>query len=258
MSTATPPQGDLELEGRIVSASNGTFRGQIGETTVVYKPLIGEKPLWDFPDRTLARREVAAYTLSDALGFRIVPLTWLRDGPFGEGMVQLWCEPLTGPGPVELVATPDASRLEQDGWRHVLDGVDEEDEPVSLFHEDSTPLRRMALFDVLANNADRKIGHILPMADGHRYGVDHGLTFHTENKLRTVLWGWVGEHLSDDELAAVRQVRDGLDGRLGDSFDELLSVAEVVALADRCDQLLSTGRFPGPRSDMPAAPWPLY
>lgn len=260
--TGTLPQGELELEGRIVAASNATFRGTVDGTLVVYKPLIGEKPLWDFPDRTLARREVASYVLSDALGFDVVPRTWLRDGPFGEGMVQLWCEPVTDTSPVELVATPDAPRLVADGWRHVLDGVDEDDEPVSLLHEDSPALRRMALFDVLVNNADRKIGHILPAAGGHLFGVDHGLTFHTEDKLRTVLWGWVGEDLQDAELAAVRAVRDGLTsdvtGGLAERLGELLSVAEVTALSGRCDRLLAAGRFPAPGGHMPAVPWPVF
>lgn len=262
MGTTGVPDGVLELEGRIVSASNATFRGSIGGTTVVYKPLVGEKPLWDFPDRTLARREVAAFCLSEALGFGVVPATWLRDGPFGEGMVQLWCEPSPGQVPARLVATADAPRLEQDGWRRVLDGVDEDDEPVSLFHEDSAALRRMAVFDVLANNADRKIGHILPMVDGHRVGVDHGLTFHGEPKLRTVLWGWVGEPLSDGELDAVRRVRGGLDsgedGSLGSSLGGLLTPAEVAAVTDRCDRLLSDGVFPGPVPGLPAVPWPVF
>jgi uncharacterized repeat protein (TIGR03843 family) len=256
------PRGDLELEGRIVSASNATFRGRIGGTTVVYKPLVGEKPLWDFPDRTLARREVAAYRLSEASGLGVVPVTWLRDGPFGEGMVQVWCEPSPGQRPVRLVATSDAADLERDGWLRVLDGVDEDDEPVSLFHEDSEALRRMAVFDVLANNADRKIGHILPVVEGHRVGVDHGLTFHRESKLRTVLWGWVGAPLSDGELDAVRRVRCGLEsgaeGGLGASMEELLSPAEVAALADRCDRLLADGVFPGPEPGLPAVPWPVF
>lgn len=261
-SDVTAPEGDLELEGRIVTASNATFRGQIGDTTVVYKPLIGEKPLWDFPDRTLARREVAAYLLSEALGFGVVPLTWLRDGPFGEGMVQLWCETAGGRHPVDLVSPDEADVLQDAGWCRVLDGVDEEDEPVVLLHEDSAALRRMAIFDLLANNADRKAGHILPTADGHRFGVDHGLTFHTQNKVRTVLWGWVAGPLSDEELAAVRRVRDQLDSggddSLGESLGELLSTAEVTAVADRCDQLLAAGVFPGPQPGLPAVPWPVF
>lgn len=252
------PQGDLELEGRLVVASNATFLGTVDGTTVVYKPVIGEKPLWDFPDRTLAHREVSASLLSDALGWDVVPTTWLRDGPFGTGMVQLWCDSAEAANPVDLVpAAETPQRLEQ-GWHHILDGFDENDETVSLIHEDSTALRHMAVFDVLANNADRKGGHILPLPGGHRVGVDHGLTFHTENKLRTVLWGWEGEPLLDDELDAVRRIRSELDGDLGETLFGHLAVAEVVALADRCDELLRSGRFPAPAGDMPAVPWPLF
>lgn len=253
------PEGELELEGRIVQASNATFLGRIDETAVVYKPLIGEKPLWDFPDRTLARREVAAHVLSDALGFGVVPQTWLRDGPFGEGMVQLWCEPATHQRhPVDLVSPDEAAVLANDDWRHVLDGVDEQDDPVTLLHEDSPALRTMAVFDVLANNADRKAGHILPMVDGHRYGVDHGLTFHPQNKLRTVLWGWVGEPLTDAELAAVDAVRAELDTGLGERLSALLGETELAALAERCGRLLDSGVFPAPQPGVPAVPWPVF
>jgi uncharacterized repeat protein (TIGR03843 family) len=189
------PSGALELVGRITTASNATFLARIGDVDVIYKPVAGERPLWDFPDGTLARREVAAYTVSETLGWRVVPTTWLADGPFGPGMVQLWQEPdgaITHPA----VALVPADEPVADGWCHVLDGLDENERPVSLVHEDSAALRRIAVFDVVTNNADRKGAHILEMADGHRYGVDHGLTFNTEPRLRTILWGWLGTPLS--------------------------------------------------------------
>ena len=177
---------ELTLTGRITTASNATFLGSIGDTTVVYKPIAGEKPLWDFPDGFLAHREVAAYLVSEVLGWNVVPRTWLRDGPLGIGMVQLWQETDPDQNAVDLVARGDVS---ESGWKHVLEGQDEEGRMVALVHEDTPALRRMAVFDVVVNNADRKGDHILAMSDGHRHGVDHGLTFHRDHKLRTVLWG---------------------------------------------------------------------
>ena len=183
--------GELTLHGRVMPASNATFVGEVDGVRVVYKPVAGERPLWDFPDGTLAGREVASYAVSEALGWNVVPHTFLRDGPHGLGMVQRWQEPDDAQAAVDLVRE---GRVPA-GWLHVFDGVDEHDRGVALVHEDSAPVRRMAVFDVLVNNADRKGGHVLAMTDGHRYGVDHGVTFHVENKLRTVLWGWMGEPL---------------------------------------------------------------
>jgi uncharacterized repeat protein (TIGR03843 family) len=247
--------GGLELVGRIRTASNATFLGTIDGVAVVYKPVAGEKPLWDFPDGTLARREAAAFLVSETFGWDVVPRTWLRDGPLGPGMVQLWREPDPGQAPVDVVPARD---LPKAGRRAVVEGTDEQGRPVALTHEDSPALRRMAVFDVVVNNADRKGGHILPMPDGRRHGVDHGVTFHVEPKLRTVLWGWLGEDLGPDELAGVERVRAGLSDDLGRRLSAMLSEPELAALSARCDRLLHEGRFPAPEGDMPAVPWPLF
>ncbi len=247
--------GEIELTGRITTASNATFLGCIDGTVVVYKPIAGERPLWDFPDGDLARRETAAYLVSELLGWNVVPRTWLRDGPFGRGMVQLWQDVDPEQDAVDLVST---DAVPEEGWRHVLDGRDEQDRPVTLIHEDSEALRRIAVFDILVNNADRKGAHVLAMADGHRHGVDHGLTFHVEHKLRTVLWGWLGEDLSPDEFEGIDKVRSHLSGELGDALTVLLSDTEIAALVDRCDRLRSEGRFSAPHGQMPAVPWPLF
>ncbi len=190
-------QGELSLHGRLVAASNGTFQGSVsldGETaTVVYKPVQGERPLWDFPDGTLAQREFAAYVVSEALGWSVVPPTLLRDGPLGEGMVQLWIdEAELGPGETELVDIVPQGRVPT-GWVGVLDALDGRHNPVTLVHADNDALRRMAVFDAVVNNADRKGGHVLNPGDGRVYGVDHGVTFNADDKLRTVLWGWAGD-----------------------------------------------------------------
>ncbi|GII99993.1 putative repeat protein (TIGR03843 family) [Sediminihabitans luteus] len=244
----------LEVVGRIRTASNATFVGTVGGVSVVYKPVAGENPLWDFPDGTLAQREVAAYLVSEATGWDVVPLTWLRDGPAGPGMVQLWQDEDRTSSPVDLVP----SHAVDDGWHAVLQGTDADGAPVTVVHEDTPALRRVAVLDVVLNNADRKGGHVLPMPDGRRLGVDHGVTFHVEPKLRTVLWGWVGEPLDPDELDGVARVRASLDGDLGARLRELLTADEVRALGARCDRLLAERRFPDHEGDMPAVPWPPF
>lgn len=236
-------------------ASNATFLATVGGTAVVYKPIAGERPLWDFPDGNLAQRERAAYLISAATGWDVVPPTWIGEGPHGPGMVQLWREPVdVDPEPVTLVPAGEVPER----YCHVFDAYDAHDREVSLVHEGSAALRRMAVFDVLVNNADRKGGHVLAMADGHRYGVDHGITLHHEPKLRTVLWGWADEPLLASERAVISRLHDDLDGPLGTELSALLTEVELLALADRCTDLLAAGRLPAPGGDWPQIPWPPF
>ncbi|WP_208542931.1 SCO1664 family protein [Nocardioides euryhalodurans] len=246
--------GELVLHGRIMPASNATFVGEVDGTQVVYKPIAGERPLWDFPDGSLAFREVASHLVSAASGWDVVPLTVLREGPHGLGMVQLWKEPDPDQEAVTIVpegATPA-------GFLHVFDGVDQHDRPISLVHEDSVALRRMAVLDVLVNNADRKGGHVLEMTGGHRHGVDHGVTFHAEPKLRTVLWGWAGEPLAADELDGIDRVLAAVAGTLGEGLEHLVTEREVEGLRRRAERLRAAAVFPQPRGDWPAIPWPPF
>ena len=258
---ATLLEGDLELEGRIMPASNATFFGTVtaaaGRVDCVYKPVAGERPLWDFPEGTLAQREVAAFAVSEALGWGVVPPTVLREGPLGPGMVQAWREPDPEQSPVDVVprgAVPS-------GYRHVLDALDGEDREVSLVHEDTPALRRMAVFDVVVNNADRKGGHVLAMPDRHRHGVDHGVCFHVEDKLRTVLWGWAQEPLAGDDLPALESLMDALvaeDSALRTRLADLLAEDEVDAVVERLGTLLGTRTMPLPSGSWPAIPWPAF
>jgi uncharacterized repeat protein (TIGR03843 family) len=250
--------GEMTVLGRIMPASNSTFFCRLGpeETGVraVYKPVSGERPLWDFADGTLAAREYAAWLVSEALGWSVVPPTVLRDGSAGPGMVQLWCEPDPGQAPVDLL--PEGPVPE--GQLHVLDAFDEQDRPVMLVHEDSVALRRMTLFDVVVNNTDRKGGHVLAMPDGHRYGVDHGVCFHVDDKLRTVLWGWHGDPLDDDEVSDLQGLAAQLEGGLGDALRALLTEVEIAATRRRLSRLLAAGRFPQPGPGWPSIPWPAF
>ena len=250
----------LQIVGRIMPASNHTFLAQLGEDGIrcVYKPSSGERPLWDFTDGTLANREYAAWVVSDHLGWDVVPPTVLRDGPAGPGMVQLWMDSDEDVAPVDIVPEGPVPT----GFLHVLDANGSRDEPVMLVHEDSPPLRRMAVFDIVTNNTDRKGGHVLPMVGGHRHGVDHGVCFHTDDKLRTVLWGWAGQRLGPGEVDGVERVLDGLrdgpgDG-LRDRLEDLLTVAEVEAVRRRCERLLRTCSFPGSPGGWPSIPWPPF
>ena len=252
--------GDVIVLGRIMPASNHTFFAEVVDgghrTNVVYKPVSGERPLWDFTDGTLANREYAAWLVSEALGWSVVPPTVLREGPAGHGMVQLWCEPDPTLEPVDIL--PEGAGAQ--GFLHVLDAVDGDDHPVQLVHEDSEPLRRMAIFDVVVNNTDRKGGHVLAMTDGRRYGVDHGICFHTDDKLRTVLWGWAGEPLTDDETATLEKLVDALDydGELETTLSALLTAQEISRTRRRCRRMLEQGMLPIPSGGWPSIPWPPF
>lgn len=262
-------RGELTVIGRIRSASNATFlcEAHLGERQAhcVYKPIAGEAPLWDFPDGTLAGRELGAYLISEALGWNIVPYTIIRDGPAGRGMLQLWVDqPGMSLGEVgdELQSGPDLIDLLPaghipPGYLPVLQAYDYAGDAVTLVHADDIRLRRMAVFDVLINNADRKGGHILSGVDGQVYGVDHGVSLHVDDKLRTVLWGWAGKPVDDDTLEAVTRLRDQLRGRLGEQLCEHITGREVAALHARTVVLLDNPVMPTPDRRRPI-PWPAF
>ena len=225
-------EGDLSIEGRLVDASNATLYCTStldGVTaTCVYKPVQGERPLWDFPDGTLAGRELGAYLVSEATGWEVVPPTVLRAGPFGVGMCQLWVD------------------------------VDERVDLAELARSEHPDLRRMAVFDAVVNNADRKGGHLLPRHDGRVQGVDHGLCFSTEDKLRTLLWQWRGDPVSDEAVEVLSRVRSELAGPLGEALRQHLTRREVARTVARVDQLLASRCHPFPSKDWPAIPWPPF
>jgi uncharacterized repeat protein (TIGR03843 family) len=250
--------GTMELEGRLMDASNATLRAVIthGGTVArcVYKPVSGERPLWDFPDGTLAGREYSAWLLSEATGWGIVPPTVLRDGPLGPGMCQLWIDDDRQSDELLLGFVP-AARV-PGGWRRIMSARDERGRPFVLAHADDPRLARLAVFDAVANNADRKGGHVIPTVDGRVYGVDHGICFHTEDKLRTVLWGWAGDPLPADSVEPLAKLRTELAGPLGAELGEHLTEMEIGSLTMRVDRLLATRCFPRPNEDWPSIPWP--
>jgi hypothetical protein len=232
LSVEVLAEGELEVLGRMPWSSNGTFLGCVNgdglQMVVVYKPRRGERPLWDFPAGTLCGREVASYVLSEALGWSIVPETVLREGPLGIGSVQRF--------------------VEHDPDEHYF----------TLLETHTEVFRKFALFDALANNADRKAGHCLRSEpDGHIWGIDHGLTFHPADKLRTVIWDFAGERVDAGGLDAVGRVARDLHGALGAQLAPLLSPVEIDAVATRARHLLDSKRYPEPEPGYHSVPWPL-
>ena len=253
--------GELELEGRLVDASNLALLGKLQEgdirTPVIYKPVTGERPLWDFPDGTLAQREVAAFVLSDVGGWNLVPPTVLREGPLGTGSVQLWVDAVEG-GSRSLIDVVTLAELAP-GWLPVFEAQLADGTAVVVAHADRPELASAAVFDVVINNADRKGSHLVLDQSGSLWGFDHGLSAHTEPKLRTVLWGWVGTPLPATELARLEALAGGLSNPgspVSRTIKELLSPAEVDAVGQRIAGLLTTGLFPEPNGRGPAVPWP--
>ena len=223
--------GELNITGRLVDASNATlfgtctYKGVVQQ--IIYKPIAGERPLWDFAEGTLAARECAAFLLSDISGWSVVPVTVMRDGPFGEGMVQEWIE------------------------------IDKNVDLAEFYRTDDPQLRTLALFDAVINNTDRKIGHLLPRSDGKLFGCDHGVTFHQDDKLRTVLWQWADQELTVEEQEELANLLNRLHKERSD-FLSYLSESEFAALLVRIEGLITTKRFPVPSEEWPAIPWPPF
>jgi uncharacterized repeat protein (TIGR03843 family) len=216
-----------EIIGRFVSASNVTLLGMSGGTKVVYKPTAGNRPLWDFDVTTLAIREVLTYRMSEVMGLAIVPETVLGDGPLGPGAVQCFVDEDDGADPVEMIRSSDPG------------------------------LWPVAVLDLVANNADRKAGHLLAeRATGRLYAIDHGLTLHPDDKLRTVLWGFAGHAIPDPLVSAVRNLGGALRNDLGDELERGLGPAETAALEVRVAELLAHPVHPDPPNHRPPIPWP--
>jgi hypothetical protein len=221
---------ELIVSGRLVDASNATLLCElVSDGTeprkVVYKPIAGERPLWDFPEGNLANREVAAFKVSEFSGLKVVPTTVMRDGPFGPGAVQEWID------------------------------VDESIDLIAIAQGEVQEIRKMAFFDYIINNTDRKFGHILINPQGEVLGCDHGVSFHEEFKLRTVLWQFAGIELSDSENKVLDKFLRSRS-QLTDLLNPFLSSNEIEALFLRVAHLKSAGHFPYPSPDWPAVPWP--
>jgi hypothetical protein len=226
----------LTVTGRLIDASNATLyamctvKDDDGERdfSSIYKPIAGERPLWDFPDGTLANREYLTFLLSHWLDLHLVPPTILRDGPYGTGMVQMWID------------------------------IDPDVELMDFYLQDHPRLRWLALFDIIINNTDRKIGHLIPSTTGHLYGCDHGVTFHDEDKLRTVLWQWAGQEFTPAEIELLHKAREIFEVSKREIIESLIEIEEIDATIARIDRALIAGTFSQPNPDWPAVPWPPF
>ena len=240
---------EWKIIGQLVNASNSTLVVEIDQKRFVYKPISGERPLWDFPDGTLALRERATYVLNQMLGWDLVPETILSEGPYGVGSLQTWltaeveAADIFGPGQVP------------EDWLTIASGMNEEGKPVTLAHADDQRLQQLALLDAVINNADRKAGHILTTDSGSHFGIDHGVTFSAEDKLRTVLWGWIDKEIPAQWLNDLDALQEQI---AGSELIELLDSAEISALTRRIEALLMTAKFPAPSPQWPAVPWPVF
>lgn len=250
-------EGTLEIGGRLTDASNLSLVATASldgvDIECVYKPIRGERPLWDFPDGTLAHREVAARRVAEYAGWDCVPLTILRGGPYGTGMVQRWVDqPEDAPELVDLVP---AKRVPK-GWLPIMRAVDMDGSDVAVVHADQDKLKLLAGFDVVVNNADRKGSHILVTHDGRVLGVDHGLCFHTDDKLRTILWGWAGTALPESVTDGLARLASGMSGDLREEMGDFLTTVEVDTLARRIDYLQMYPVYPMPPKGRSPVPWP--
>ncbi|TRV75377.1 SCO1664 family protein [Streptomyces sp. 130] len=255
-------EGTLTVLGQVCGASNAVLYCSVAhegeEAHCVYKPVAGEQPLWDFPDGTLAQREVAAYEVSEAMGWGLIPPTVLRDGPYGRGMCQLWIDAEQPgedePGLLALVEDEEPG----EGWKAVAFAEVGEGRTALLVHADDPRLRRLAVLDAVINNGDRKGGHLLPAPGGRLYGIDHGVTFNADDKLRTLLWGWAGEPLTAEAVEVLARLAAALEpgAPLVTRLAELITAAEIEALRARVAGLRTTGLHREPSGEWPAIPWP--
>ena len=228
--------GVLTVTGRLVDASNATLyamcsvktSGEEREFPCIYKPIAGERPLWDFPDGSLANREYLTFLVSHWLNLHLVPPTILRDGPYGTGMVQKWID------------------------------IDPSVDLMDFYQGNDPKLRLLALLDIITNNTDRKIGHLIPIKGGHLYGCDHGVTFHVDDKLRTVLWQWSANSFNDEEITLLVQAREIFTGDKLEIISGLIDQEEIAATIARIDRALFEESFPVPNPDWPSVPWPPF
>ena len=241
---------DLTVLGRLVNASNDAMLVERDGTQYIYKPVSGERPLWDFPEGTLANRERAAYVVSSLLGWDLVPPTELVEGPSGLGSLQLWIE-----GDITAVDVVPPHQVPP-GWITVLHGFDEDRNEVALAHADDDGLRRLAIFDALVNNGDRKAGHILTTSDGHHYGIDNGVSFNVDPKLRTVLWGFIDQPIEQSLIADVEVFIETLSSH--NELNDLLDPDEIFQLELRAQELVTNRIYPTPSPQWPAIPWPVF
>ena len=249
--------GEIEIEGLIHDSSNGALKVLVSNSQqnmhAIIKPEVSIRPLWDFPDMDLNNREYATYLLDRALELNYVPETVMRDVQgIGNSLIQEWIKESDN----DLIIVKSPEDIPQD-YLKVLQGYDELNKLITLAHKDDRDLRNLCLFDLVINNADRKGGHLLMDTDHKMWAIDHGVSWHQESKIRTVLWGWIDIAFNDEDITLLEKAKNVLQAWKEEDFN-YLSEIEIEQSIKRVDELLEINAFPQPGDQWPAVPWPIF
>ena len=249
--------GNIHIEGLIPDSSNGALKVEIDfknhKKIAILKPQVTIKPLWDFPDKDLNKRELATFLLSEQLSLNVVPTTVLREVEgIGECLIQNWIDEIAN----EFVIVKAPNEIPSN-YLKILNGYDELNTLIALAHVDSRDLRNLCLFDLIINNADRKGSHLLQDSKNRLWAIDHGVTWHKENKIRTILWGWIGKNFDEEDENLLKKSLEVLQNWQIEKL-QILPSEDLKAAIVRIENLLEIGMFPQPSGDWPAVPWPIF
>lgn len=249
--------GDISIIGMIPESTNGAIKITIDSASsqiqAILKPDVSIRELWDFPNQDLNDREYATYLLSQEINLNVVPETVIKEiEGVGRALIQEWV--IETANDLVIVKSPDD--IPED-YLKIIQGYDQLNKLITVAHKDDQTLRKISLFDLIINNADRKGGHLITDDKNSIWAIDHGVTWHEENKIRTVLWGWIGQNFNSDEIEMLKSSLSVLKRWEVNDF-EYLSKIEILSAKERVEKLLENEIFPSPTGDWPAVPWPIF
>lgn len=249
--------GEIEIEGLIPDSTNGALKLLITkgdeQIAAIAKPDVSIRPLWDFPNMDLNKREYATFLFDRKLELGFVPETVIRDiAGFGNALVQHWIRETEN----DLIIVQSPDNIPK-SYLRVLQGYDELNKLITLAHKDDQDLRKLCLIDLIINNADRKGNHLITDGNNKMWAIDHGVSWHEEPKIRTVLWGWINQEFNDSDFDLLSLAKSILEDWLANDF-QYLEKSEIECALERLDELVKNKRFPAPGSEWPAVPWPIF
>ena len=249
--------GEIEIEGLIPDSTNGALKLLITkgdeQIAAIAKPDVSIRPLWDFPNMDLNKREYATFLFDRQLELGFVPETVIRDiAGFGNALVQHWIRETEN----DLIIVQSPDNIPK-SYLRVLQGYDELNKLITLAHKDDQDLRKLCLIDLIINNADRKGNHLITDGNNKMWAIDHGVSWHEEPKIRTVLWGWINQEFNESDLDLLSLAKSTLEDWLANDF-QYLEKSEIECALERLDELVKNKRFPAPGSEWPAVPWPIF
>ena len=249
--------GEIEIEGLIPDSTNGALKLLITngdeQIAAIAKPDVSIRPLWDFPNMDLNKREYATFLFDRKLELGFVPETVIRDiSGIGNALVQHWIRETEN----DLIIVQSPDNIPK-SYLRVLQGYDELNKLITLAHKDDQDLRKLCLIDLIINNADRKGNHLITDGNNKMWAIDHGVSWHEEPKIRTVLWGWINQEFNDGDLDLLSLAKSTLEDWLANDF-QYLENSEIECALERLDELVKNKRFPAPGSEWPAVPWPIF